>query len=295
MAKKISMSQYKSKMRQLERKQKHAVNQINRDIQKYNREVKKAVNDYNLAVRKYNTAARHYNADVRRSRRIINQELRKLNSSTSVHNSYIISTIVMQQSYEAVGKVYFEGVTVSAEQQSILDLIEHEQANSIVTANCVDGDSHVEEAPNDLEIGNQLALISEDLNNRWKGAVFSLNPNNPDATRHFCTSTREIFTEFLEIKAPDEEVFAYNPQCVKTEKGNASRREKIKYMMRYVDMDDSVIDFVEEDIKNILELNQLLSGGTHGPAGKFSFAKLLQVKKRVEQGIVFLCEISKQS
>lgn len=293
MAKKISMSQYKSKMRQLERKQKQAVNQINREIQKYNREVKRAVNDYNSVVRKYNTAARQYNADVRRSRRIINQELRKLNSSTSVHNSYIISTKVMHQSYEAVGKVYYEGVSVSTEQQSILDLIEHEQATSIVTANCVDGDSYIEDSPNDLEIGNQLAVISEDLDNRWKGAVFSLNPNNPDATRHFCTSTRELFTELLDIKAPDEEVFAYNPQCVRTDRGNATRREKIKYMMRHVDMDDSVIDFVEKDIKNIIELNQLLSGGTHGPAGKYSFAKLLQVKKRVEQGIVFLCKISK--
>lgn len=56
---------------------------------------------------------------------------------------------------------------------------------------------------------------------------------------------------------------------------------------------ESVVSFVEADIKNILELNQLLSGGTHGPAGKFTFNKLVQVKKRVEQGINFLCEISR--
>ena len=66
-------------------------------------------------------------------------------------------------------------------------------------------------------------------------------------------------------------------------------------MMRNANMDDSVISFVEEDIKNILELNHLLSGGTHGPAGKFTFKKLLQVKKRVEQGINFLCEISRSA
>jgi hypothetical protein len=34
--------------------------------------------------------------------------------------------------------------------------------------------------------------------------------------------------------------------------------------------------------KNILELNQLLSGGTHGPAGEFTFNKLVQIQKRVE-------------
>ena len=33
------------------------------------------------------------------------------------------STKVMHQSYEVVGKVYYEGVPVSTEQQLILDLI----------------------------------------------------------------------------------------------------------------------------------------------------------------------------
>ena len=90
-------------------------------------------------------------------------------------------------------------------------------------------------------------------------------------------------------------MFAYNPKCEKTERGNATRREKIKYMMRNMNMDESVVLFVDEDIKNILELNELLSGGTHGPAGKFTFDKLIQVKKRVEQGINFLCEISQSA
>ena len=286
MAKKLSSSQFKSKMRQLEQKQKRAINNMNREINNYNREVKKAVNNYNAAVRKHN-------ANVRRNRQIIDNELRKLNTATTVHTSYIVSSRTMQQHYEDVGQIYYEGVSVTPEQDRILDLIEQEQANSLITENYIEGDSVPEETPEDIEIGYKLALVSDDLNNRWKGAVFALNPNNPDATRHFCTSTREIFTEFLEIQAPDEKVFAYNPHCQKTERGNATRREKIKYMMRNANMDESVVSFVEEDIKNILELNQLLSGGTHGPAGKYAFEKLLQVKKRVEQGINFLCEISR--
>ncbi len=286
MTKKLTPSQLKSKMRQIEQKQKKAINDLNRAINNYNREVKKAVNDYNAAVRKHN-------ANVKRNRQIINNELRKLNTTTTVRTSYTVSSRTMQQHYEDVGRVYYEGVSVTPEQDRILDLIEQEQANSLITENYIDGDSVPEETPEDIEIGDKLALVSDDLNNRWKGAVFALNPNNPEATRHFCTSTREIFTEFLEIKAPDEKVFAYNPQCQKTERGNATRREKIKYMMRNTNMDESVVSFVEADIKNVLELNQLLSGGTHGPAGKFTFNKLVQVKKRVEQGINFLCEISR--
>lgn len=286
MAKKLTPSQFKSKMRQLDRKQRHAINDMNRAINNYNREVKKVINDYNAAVRKYN-------ASVRRNRQIINNEIRKLNTTTTVRTSYTVSSRIMQQHYEDVGRVYYEGSAVTPEQDRILDLIEQEQANSLVTENYIEGDYAPVESPEDIEIGNKLAMVSDDLNNRWKGAIFALNPNNPDATRHFCTSTREILTELLEIKAPDEKVFANNPQCQRTERGNATRREKIKYMMRNTDMDESVVSFVEADVKNILELNQLLSGGTHGPAGRYTFDKLIQVKKRVEQGINFLCEISR--
>lgn len=62
-----------------------------------------------------------------------------------------------------------------------------------------------------------LSLVSEDLMNRWKGAFYALNPQNPDAARHFCTSTLEIFTEFIEFKAPDNAVFQYNPNASKTD------------------------------------------------------------------------------
>ena len=282
MTKKLTPSQFKSKMRQLEQKQKRT---INREINNYNRNVKKAINNYNAEVRKHN-------AKCRQNRQIIYNELRKLNKS-NVRTSYTVSSRIMQQHYEDVGRVYYEGVSVIPEQNIILDLIEQEQANSLITENYIEGNYVPEELPEDIKIGDKLELVSGDLNKRWKGAIFALNPSNPDATRHFCTSTREIFTEFLEIKAPDEKVFAYNPQCQKTERGNATRREKIKYMMRNTKMDESVVSFVEADIKNVLELNQMLSGGTHGPAGKFSFNKLIQVKKRVEQGINFLFEISR--
>lgn len=87
-------------------------------------------------------------------------------------------------------------------------------------------------------------------------------------------------------------MFAYNPSCERTDRGNATRREKIKYMMRALDMDDSVAEFADANIQNILELFHVLSDGTHGTAGRYEYEKLVQVKKRVEQGINFLCEIA---
>lgn len=200
----------------------------------------------------------------------------------------------MQRHYTDVSTVYSEGFPVTPEQERILDLIDSEQANSIITANAIENDAHPEENTEDREIGDKLRQVSEDLDNRWKGAVYALNPNNPDAARHFCTSAREIFTEFIEMKAPDTEVLLYNPECDMTDRGNATRKEKIRYMMRDKDMEFCVVEFADADISNILELFHVLSDGTHGAAGKYDFSKLLQVKKRVEQGINFLCTISMQ-
>lgn len=283
MAKCISMSQFKSKLRQMEQKQKRAINDCNRAKRHCNTQVKKTFDAYNRFVRDYNST-------VRKNKQIICREINKLNSMSN--NSYSVSLRSMQQHYNTVNEVYYEGREVTPEQNRALDLIEQEHANSLITANAVENDEYPEEDTENQGIGNKLRIVSEDLGHRWEGAVFALSPQNPDATRHFCTSAREIFTEFIEMKAPDREVFSYNPQCEKTNRGNATRKEKIKYMMRNTLVDSSVIDFAEADIDNILELFYILSSGTHGAAGRYEYNKLLQVKKRVEQGINFLCEIS---
>ena len=278
MAKSFNMSSFKSQMRQAQRK-------FERDMKsEINKATRKFENDVNRELRKYNSKVRH-------NQQVITRELNKLQSSTTVRSTYTISLGAMHQHYTTIGSIYGDSV-VSPRQEQILDLVEREQANSLITANAIQNDDFSSENTEDVEIGNKLLNVSEDLNNRWRGAVFAMSPQNPDAARHFCTSAREIFTEFIELKAPDTKVFAFNPNCEKTDRGNATRREKIKYMMRNTDIHSSVIDFAEADITNILELFHVLSDGTHGAAGRYEFQKLVQVKKRVEQGINFLCEIS---
>lgn len=287
MGRHINLSRLKSQMRQVEQKYRRDVNKAIRDynaeVRRYNAQVKKSVDLYNKLVREHNST-------VRKNKRIITREMGRLR--TTSHTTYTISIKTMERHYADVAAAYPVGCPVTPEQDEILDLIESEQANSIVTANTIESDVSPEENTEDREIGDKLRRVSEDLDNRWKGAVFSLNPDNPDATRHFCTSAREIFTQFIEMKAPDSEVFQYNPNCKTTRQGNPTRQEKIRYMMRDKEMDSCVIEFADADIDNILQLFHVLSDGTHGMAGKYSFAKLRQVKKRVEQGINFLCTIS---
>ena len=278
MAKCFNMSSFKSQMRQAQRKIEREINsEVNKATRKFENDVKREV--------------RKYNSNIRRNQQIINRELNKLRTHSTLQTSYSASLITMQRCYAVVGNAY-EDTYTTPQQEYILHLIEQEQANGLITVNAIENGSFAEENTEDIEIGNRLQIVSEDLNNRWKGALFALNPQNPDAARHFCTSAREIFTDFIELKAPDNKVFEYNPKCEKTDRGNATRREKIKFMMRDIDIDDSVIDFAEADITNILELFHVLSDGTHGEAGRYEPKKLAQVKKRVEQGINFLCEIS---
>ncbi len=292
MARKISMSQFKSKLRQIENKQKQAINNYNRSVRNYNSELRKLQDNVNRNISQYNAAVRRYNSSVARNRQIIQREYGLLSSySMSQHASYSASMSAMQHQYNCVDSVYAEGNPITDRQERIVSLIEQEQANGLITTNVIFNNAVPVENTEDIEIGDKLAKISEDLNNRWKGAVFSLSPHNPDAARHFCTSARELFTEFIESQAPDIKVFEYNPDCQKTDRGNATRKEKIKYMMRNTEIDSSVIEFADKDISNILELFHVLSDGTHGAAGRYEFEKLLQVKKRVEQGINFLCEL----
>lgn len=279
---------------------KQAIAKLNQSIDQYNRAVRKWQSDVrqqnrriNAAINQYNASVRKYNAAVRRNRQIIANETKRLSASRTIHVTYSISAVAMQNQYERIIQVYSEGTPVTPEQDRILDLVEQEQANSIITENYIENDVTPVENTADILIGDRLLAVSEDLNNRWKGAVYALNPNNPDAARHFCTSTREIFTEFIDLKAPDKLVLENNPNCELTpDRNTPTRREKIAYMMKQKKMDSSIVAFADADIENILKLFSTLSGGTHGPAGKYSYEKLLQVKKRVEQGIIFLCEIS---
>ena len=292
MPKKFNASQFKSQMRQAQRKTQQAVNKYNSAVRKYNNEVKRYNRELNHAISNYNSAVRKHNAQVRRNRQIINREINKLKNNSSTNVQIFSSINAMQNSYGRIINYYDEGVDITPEQEIVLNLVEQEHANSLITANALENNEIPVDNTEDIAIGNKLAIVSEDLNSRWNGAVYALNPSNPDAARHFCTSCRELFTDFLELKAPDSAVFEYNPNCERTDRGNATRREKIKYMMCDLEFDDSVVDFADADISNILDLFSVLSSATHGPAGKYSFDQLSQVKKRVEQGINFLCTIS---
>lgn len=276
----------------MESKQKQAIAKYNRDVQQYNQKVNRTINQYNTEVRKHN-------ARVRANRQRIASELRRIQSRniTVRYQTVRTSAISLNTYYESLDarEHEFEDLNNGA---SFLDLSERENANSLEVSNVLESDAEQESItvnPSLLlstEIADMLASISPELNSRWKGALYSLNPENPDAARHFCTSAREVFVQIMEIHAPDDHVLSKNPNCHKTDSGSPTRRSKIEFMLQRAGIiNDAAVDFVDEDVNNVLALFRVFNDGTHGSSGIFGIDKLMAIKTRVENGIAYLSSI----
>ena len=291
MARRHSPSQSRSKLRQALQRQRQAVSKYNNAVRRYNQGVLTAVNRYNQAVRAHNER-------VRANRRRLASELARLNARpTTTTTRFIVyrtSVRTLHSSYSRL-EASADSQQLDARYNRLLDLSEREAANSAEVTNRILGDQEATAAVDELEDAeflDGLRGISADLDDRWNGAVFSLNPQNPDAARHFCTSAREILTQILQLKAPDADVVALLPGCDRTPDGTPTRRSKIRYFLARRDMAaESLEQFVEDDIENILQLFNLFNKGTHGAAGMFDLRQLGAVRKRVENGIMFLIEV----
>ena len=206
------------------------------------------------------------------------------------------STLTLNTSYQNLEakEQEFENLAFGNE---FLDLSEKENANSLAVSNILEGDGQenitgYEDELTNTSITDELSHISIDLNERWKGALYSLSPNNPDASRHFCTSAREIFIQILDHHAPDTAVFARFPDCDTAESGQPTRRWKIKHILVNAGIvSEEAVDFVDEDVNNVLQLFKVFNTGTHGSAGIYEFTKLAAIKERVESGITYLSSI----
>jgi len=297
MVRRVTPSQFKnivrqaqSKARQAQNKQKQDIDKLNRDLRMVNQKVKQAVNKHNQEVRAYNSRVR---ANFQR----IKSELDRLNrqSTTAQYVVFRGSVTTLHNTYTRLEQ-RAKANSFDSSYDRILDLSERETANSLEVMNSLLGAESIPDQPTDglidANLTDELRKISVDLDDRWRGAVFSLNPNNPDAARHFCTSVREIFTQILEIKAPDTDVISLLPDCDRTHQDKPTRRSKIRFFLQRKGMADvNLEEFAEQDIKNILELFDVFNHGTHGSAGKFNLHQLSTIKKRVEDGIFFLSKL----
>ena len=183
---------------------------------------------------------------------------------------------------------------------ALFEMCEGEAANSVAVLNALAAEPN-QAAASDPEIPglrttticDELARIDLDLDQRWRGALYALSPNNPDAGRHFCTSAREMLDTMLVQAAPDQDVFAADPNAAKTQLGSPTRRSRVELCLkRRASFDGSLVEFVDADLQNIVTLFEEFNHGTHGRAGRFDLAELRTIKLRVEDAIRFVARIT---
>ena len=103
------------------------------------------------------------------------------------------------------------------------------------------------------------------------------------------TSFREILTRIIDLKAPDDLVSAEQPQSRLTDDGRVIRRDKIGFLLARSATDhQSLGDFVDTDVDDVLGLFRVFNDGTHGDAGALDVEALQALKGRVEGAIRFL-------
>lgn len=295
MARRVSPAQFRAQLRRAESQARRAQRDLKRAVRDYNADARKV----NRAIDDYNSKARQHNARVRANRQRLQRELARLQSSRSTRTTtrtttYRVSMQAFQTSYQ---RLVDSGAEARLPAEWI-DLGEGEAANSVAAMNAInvvegDGDDTGADRLADTTIQGELAEVDADLDRRWRGALFALDPRNPDAARHFCTSARELLTKLLAAAAPDEAVVAADPEAPRTEQGTITRRARIHYCLASRGHpDEQFADFVEEDIKNVLELFRVFNDGTHGSAGRFGVGQLKAVKTRVEDAVKFIHRVA---
>ena len=291
----MSRSQIQSLIRQAEDRRRRAINDYNSTVRRYNDNVKRAVDGYNRV-------ANAHNATVRANRERLARELARLSvpRTTTVYVQYRRSVTSLRQSFARIETAAEAGGWSPGDD--IYDLAAGETANSVSVLNAVTRTTSESTDPTDprlaqlqmSEISADLDSISPDLRRRWDGALYALSPRNPDAARHFCTSSREILSLLVETMAPDDAVIAAGGTNLLTPEGKVSRRARIQYSLAQRGTNDRVLEeFVDADIENVILLFRDFNEGTHGGAGRFDLAELAAIKKRVEDAVHFLHHLTR--
>jgi len=303
----MTPQQYQALLRQqlqrLQNAERQRIAEVNRQIDQFNRAEKARVDAHNREVRRANEHTRRvinqYNADVQRhnaavlaNRQRIARAISALRQPTIVvRPTFRVSVEALNEDFSALAR---ENHTAIQHQQRLLvDLPERENANSLEVLSALSGaPGDFDDAGESEDFGPALAAISPELLKRWIGAKRALNPENPEAARHFCSSVREIFTRILELRAPSELVLREVPQCDKAQDGAPTRRARMQFaLQRKRLVVPTLVTFADSDITNIVELFKVLNSGTHGESGHFTMPQLLAIQRRVEDGIVFLIEV----
>ena len=202
MVRRVTLSQYRAKQRQNIQKINNAIQQYNNKVRQYNTARKQAIDTYNREVRAHNARVQTKRTERKRAIDAYNREVRAHNARVRANRTRLQSALgrLAQQTNTVRYTVLYKSVSTLSTKYKRLDiadanpflsdLAEQEATNSVTVLNDLLDDDTANSQADDDElknslIANELAHISPDLDNRWHGAIYALNPENPDAARHF--------------------------------------------------------------------------------------------------------------
>lgn len=113
------------------------------------------------------------------------------------------------------------------------------------------------------ELHALLRLQGEKFIRMWMGATQTIESDNPDRTRHFSVSSREILDQLLCVLAPENEVRKWDSSPKLYDKdGNPKREARLKYIYRHVN-NKKLEEFILADINSFVRLIRLFNKGVH--------------------------------
>jgi len=144
-----------------------------------------------------------------------------------------------------------------------------------------------ENADLDPAVISSLRSLNPKYVNLLLGAQESLTGSNPDKVRHVLTSLRELSTFVLHDLSPSAGFKAWNQVPSYIVDGRPTRQGRLAYIFRNY-KSTKIKAFIDNDIKLIKELFDLLNGGTHSLESTLSQDELVLLMRKTESTILLL-------
>ena len=153
----------------------------------------------------------------------------------------------------------------------------------------------VDEATGDSDLVTLLERVGPQFATMYRGAVASLNSDNPDRSRHVLTSLRELWSHLLRELAPKEEVTEWIERSGiqgYLQNGRPTRHAKIRYVLR--NLGNPLGDFVEADTRAMVKLYALY-GRLHELDTSVTDEQLRVVTIKTESYLSYILKVRKWS
>eukprot|EP00388_Colpodella_angusta_P007582 GDKJ01021331.1.p1 GENE.GDKJ01021331.1~~GDKJ01021331.1.p1 ORF type:complete len:569 (-),score=24.02 GDKJ01021331.1:129-1835(-) len=173
-------------------------------------------------------------------------------------------------------------------QSRMLELISIDDVDSFITN---DVDLELDEH-NSASLNHLLHQLNPDLVKIWDGAIYALQGNNPDFIRHFTLSIRELYTHITHALSPEKDFIKWDEKGEHLHLGRPTRQGRLYYINRNLHgSKKEFTKFLNIEVKNTLELMEILNGGTHGINSSLTKPRLKTIKIKAEQLFVSLLQI----